>query len=133
MRAGTILGLVLACAAALPAPGAVPAQLFYSTSTTTIPPGQSFLLGGDQRRPLRVIGTNTGRVEVAVAAVAPGGMTLIARAAPGEGFNATFDPGTTARITNASTSQAAEVRVRFNADTSAVGMRYVGPEAGSAD
>jgi hypothetical protein len=129
MRTGTILGLVLACAAASPAP----AQLFYSTSTTTIPPGQSFLLGGDQRRPLRVIGTNTGRVEVAVAAVAPGGVTQIARAAPGEGFNATFDPGTTARITNASNSQAAEVRVRFNADTSAVGMRYVGPEAGSAD
>ena len=118
---------------AVPAGAAAPTQLFYSTSNTSIPPSQSFLLGGDQRRPLRVIGTNTGSVAVDVAAVTASGETLIARVAPGEGFNAVFPRETTARITNLSADAVAQVQVRFSADTSAVGMRYIGPGTGTAD
>ena len=124
---------LLLAGVAVPTADAAPAQLFYSTSNTSIPPSQSFLLGGDQRRPLRVIGTNTGPVAVDVAAVNASGETLIARVAPGEGFNAVFPRETTARITNLSSDAVARVQVRFSADTSAVGMRYTGPGTGTPD
>lgn len=133
MRVALAIALAASLAAALPAAGAAPAQLFYSTSNTTIPPSQSFLLGGDQRRPLRVIGTNTGTVTVDVASVTASGETLIARVAPGEDFNAVFPLSTTARITNLSATVDASVRVRFSADTASVGMRYIGPGTGSDD
>ena len=90
--------LCICLVAVLPAPSRTPAQLFYSTSNTSISPSQSFVLGGDQRRPLRVVGTNMGSVAVDVAALTASGVTLIAGVAPGEGFNAVFPLAATARI-----------------------------------
>jgi hypothetical protein len=124
---------VIAVVATFVSSGFANAQLFYSTSNTRVPPSESFLLGGDQRRPLRVIGTNTGTVDVSVYSTSAEGNTLMARAAPGETFSAVFPVGATAKITNTSSTEQAQVRVRFNADTSQVGMRYVPSENDEPD
>lgn len=135
MPARHFVGLVavIAVIATLVSSGFANAQLFYSTSNTQVPPSESFLLGGDQRRPLRVIGTNTGAVDVSVSSVSAEGTTLIARAAPGENFSAVFPVGVTAKISNTSSTEPAQVRVRFNADTNQVGMRYVPSEDDEPD
>jgi hypothetical protein len=132
-RCSSALVAVIAVATTLGASGSAKAQLSYSTSNTRVPPSESFLLGGDQRRPLKVIGTNTGTVEVSVSSVSVEGVTLVARAAPGENFSAVFAVGVAAMITNTSSKEPAQVRVRFNADTSQVGMRYVQSDNDGAD
>ena len=115
-----------ACAAALAlsiAGIAAPAP-----AQTLIGKGDAFLLGGEQRVPMRVIGRNTGRVPVEVMAEARGRRRAIAIVAPGGRFDQIFAAGEIAVLRNTSTVQQASVKIELNKQLFNLSMRYQLPQ-----
>ncbi len=94
------------------------------TSQTQIPAGQTFMVGGEQRAPVRVEGRNSGSVAVDILAQKDGKETLVRRVEPGALFSRTFAAGEQVRVRNVSSSQQAVVNLELTGDTANLSMRY---------
>lgn len=93
------------------------------TSGLTIEPGETFVLGGDQRGAFTVELLNTGSVEIEVAEVTVAEDTLrVAQLAPGEVARAHFGARSAALIINRGDVDVT-VRATIRGDTN-VGMGY---------
>jgi hypothetical protein len=93
-------------------------------STTTIPMGQAFVLGGDQTKPLTVSGKNVGPVAVRIVARRGSAKKLLATVAPGGNIGGTFAVGDAAVIENTSSTKSAVISVEFNASVNSLTMDY---------
>jgi hypothetical protein len=93
------------------------------TSYTQIPPGQTFLVGGEQRQPIGIDGINTGTVAVEVLRGQAGIQTTVKTVAPGERFSAEFAAGETAMLRNTSSNQRARLTLQV-ANLMSLSMRY---------
>jgi hypothetical protein len=110
------------CFAAL-AVSAVSGPVQAGTSYTLIPPGQTFLVGGEQRKPLAVDGVNTGTVAVEVLRGRDGTQTPVKTVAAGERFSAEFAAGETAMLRNTSSNQQARLTLQVG-NLMSLSMRY---------
>ena len=116
---GILIGLV---ALALPIPA------FAGHSNLTVPPSDTFLLGGDQKAAMVVSGKNVGTTEVAIRARTGTTDTEIARVAPGATFEHSFAAGEVALIGNLSAKTAARLSVDFTGSPDSLSMRYALPQ-----
>ncbi len=123
-----VSSLAIVATAALAGVAASAAQA-AGRSTTTIPPGQTFLLGGDQSRPLKVEGRNVGPVSIELLIMSDGKTESVAVVEPGQTFAREFPVGQTVLVRNLS-SQQATVSLTLNVSVSSVSMRYSGPGTG---
>lgn len=95
---------------------------------TLIGKGDAFLLGGEQRVPMRVVGRNTGRVPVEVMAETRGKRRAIGIVAPGGRFDQVFAAGEIAVLRNTSNVQQAAVKIELNKQLFNLSMRYQLPQ-----
>ncbi|MCU0881038.1 MAG: hypothetical protein MUF14_00030 [Hyphomonadaceae bacterium] len=96
-----------------------------TTSTTWIPIGQTFLLGGGQPNGFSLQGRNIGRADVEIYRIAADGtQTLLTVLEPQQFVRERFAAGEGAAAKNLSTSEQATLRVQFNAGAGSLGMRY---------
>jgi hypothetical protein len=92
---------------------------------TLIAPGQTFLLGGEQDRPVQVQGRNSGAVAVdLLVRRRDGEPQLLQRAEPGQRFSATLPAGHTALARNTSATRGARVAFVFNGQIDGLSMPY---------
>lgn len=110
--ATALLGLLAACG---------------TTTQTQIPPGQTFVLGGEQRSELLLEGRNTGTVPVELLREREGQRTSLAVLAPGQLFSRRFAPGDVVLLRNGSTSSPAVIDAHFNHSAGGLTMRYEAP------
>ena len=96
------------------------------TSTTSIPPADTFELGGGQVGDFRVEGRNSGPVSVEVLAVTGDSTTSLGTFAPGAAIDHTFSNGQLAKFRNTSATEQAEVKVLITGNTGQLGMKYQG-------
>ena len=94
---------------------------------TFIPAGQTFMLGGNQSKALRIAGKNVGPVPVEVLAQAGGATQSVATVAPGQGFDRRFEAGETALLRNRSTTDRAVLRFELTEEVAKLSMRYANP------
>ena len=97
-------------------------------SRTIIGPGDAFLLGGEQARPIHVVGRNTGKVAVEILSEAAGKRTAIATIAPGKPFDHMFATGQIAVIRNTSATSKAGVSIELTGGLISLSMRYQLPQ-----
>ncbi len=97
-----------------------------AVSGLQIPPGQTFLLGGEQVLPLKVYACNRGDTAIDIKAKIGQEERLIAQVKPSECARHTFATGETVALTNLSDSQTGRMRVEFDAPVTSLSMRYIG-------
>ncbi|WP_298173217.1 hypothetical protein [Novosphingobium sp.] len=108
-----------------------PAAARAGHSELTVPPAETFLLGGEQQAEMVVSGRNTGQTGVVILAKtgpaedAP--ETVIATVAPGGQFRHAYAPGEIALIRNQSPSETARLSVDFTGNASSLSMSYAAP------
>eukprot|EP01037_Dinobryon_pediforme_P008565 gene8565-8657_t len=107
---------------------ALPTAAFAGHSDLTVPPADTFLLGGDQGAAMMVSGKNLGQTGVTISARTGKTEVTIAQVAPGESFQHSFAMGEVAAIGNTSTTQAARLSVDFTGSASSLSMRYALPQ-----
>jgi hypothetical protein len=93
-------------------------------STTWVPPGQTFLLGGGTVGDYTVSGTNSGQTDVEILSEQDGTTTTVARLKPGASISHTFTDGQLARFRNLSATDQAELTLVVKGQISSLGMRY---------
>lgn len=94
------------------------------SSTTRIPRGQAFVLGGDQSKPLTVTGKNIGPVAVRIISRHGSANKLVGIIAPGGKIKAIFGVGDAAVVENTSLTATAVIAVQFNASVNSLTMDY---------
>lgn len=94
------------------------------TSGLTIPPSETFLLGGDRGGPYKAFIRNRGNVPVEIYLERLGSTYLLGTLQPGERTAAAFDTREGANLKNLSASQEAFLKVEVFGDTN-IGMRYI--------
>lgn len=118
-RSIAAMGLLAAGAMA-----ATPAAAWTTRSTTWIPAGQTFVLGGGQPAAFVVEGRNTGPVPVTISAGMDGGpRAFVATVQPGATVKHRFAPGETAWLANGSPTQRAEMTLQLK-NVSGLRMTY---------
>ncbi len=90
----------------------------------TVPPSDTFELGGDHAAPMSVAGKNIGQTAVVILSRSKTGETSIASIAPGGAFAHDFAVGETALIRNTSAASPARLSVDFSGSPSSLSMRY---------
>ena len=93
-------------------------------STTWVPPGQTFLLGGGTAGDYTVSGTNSGQTDVEILSEQDGTTTTVAQLKPGASISHTFTDGQLARFRNLSATDQAELTLVVKGQISSLGMRY---------
>jgi len=102
----------------------LPSAACAGHSELTVPPSDTFELGGDQSSPMSVAGKNVGQTGVVILSRTKTGETSIASVAPGGTFAHDFAVGETALIRNASAATPARLSVDFSGSPSSLSMRY---------
>ena len=110
------------------AAGMLSSAVFAGHSGLTVPPGDTFLLGGNQGAAIMVAGKNVGRTNVTILLRAAGKETVIADVSPGGAFEHRYSVGQTALIRNQSATTAAQLSVDFTGSPSNLSMRYSLPQ-----
>jgi hypothetical protein len=95
-------------------------------STTWIPPGDAFELGGGNVGAFRVTGTNTGPTRVEVLAVRLNQPMTIATVPPGGSVDHEFSDGDLAKFRNLSSKDRAELTIVVRGAIGNLGMTYEG-------
>jgi hypothetical protein len=103
---------------------ALPSAAIAGHSELTVPPAQSFALGGDQPKPMMVRGTNLGPSEVAILSRTGTVESLIATVPVGGKFEHSFAQGETALLQNKSTTATARLSVDFDGTPASLSMNY---------
>jgi hypothetical protein len=93
-------------------------------SQTQIEAGQTFKLGGEQRRNLLVEGRNTGPVPVEILVEQAGQRRMLLTVQPAQLFSKTFGPGEIILLRNTSATRQATVKIELNADLGGLSMVY---------
>ncbi|WP_353228589.1 hypothetical protein [Novosphingobium sp.] len=106
----------------------LPTAAFAGHSDLTVPPADTFLLGGDQGAAMAVSGRNVGQTVVVIQSRVGSVDTVIAQVAPGGTFAHDFAVGEVALIANVSTTQAARLSVDFTGSPASLSMRYALPQ-----
>jgi hypothetical protein len=107
---------------------AMPSVAFAGHSNLTVPPADTFLLGGEQGAALMVTGKNIGQTGVVIKSRVGTTDTVIAQVAPGQTFEHSFAVGEIALIANESNTLAASLSVDFTGSPSSLSMRYALPQ-----
>lgn len=94
------------------------------TSTTMIPAGQSFRLGGGQPGAFTVRGTNSGSVPVVGYSEVAGKRDSLLTLAPGANVDTSFPATATVVFGNTSTTKSATVSIKVTGDVGGLGMGY---------
>ena len=102
----------------------LPSAACAGHSELTVPPSDTFELGGDQAALMSVAGRNVGQTAVVILSRTRTGETSIATVAPGETFAHDFAVGETALIRNASAATPARLSVDFSGSPSSLSMTY---------
>jgi hypothetical protein len=103
---------------------ALPSAACAGHSELTVPPSDTFELGGDQSSPMSVAGKNVGQTAVVILARTKSGEISIASVAPGGTFAYDFAVGETALIRNTSGATPARLSVDFSGSPSSLSMTY---------
>lgn len=106
----------------------VPSVTLAGHSGLTVPPGDTFLLGGEQRDVMTVSGKNVGQTQVAILSRSGSTDTEIATVAPGGKFQHRYPVGQIALIRNLSTTREARLSVDFTGSPNNLSMRYALPQ-----
>lgn len=109
---------------ALAVPGTAGAWFSMGRSTTQIPAGQTFVLGGGQGTPLRVSGRNSGPVAIVVEARSEAGVEPLVRLEPGERFSQLIPARVAVLLRNTSDTREAQATLEFNSSVSSLSMSY---------
>jgi hypothetical protein len=99
----------------------------FLANQTVISPGDTFLLGGDQRQPLLIEGKNVGSIPVEISRQANGHQTLLLVAQPGQKFSQTLAAGEIARFRNISSANPAHLKFDLTPEVAKLSMQYVDP------
>ena len=91
---------------------------------TVIEAGKTFLLGGEQKRPLSVEGKNIGKTVIEVSGETAGTRKVLVLLRPGSVVNQTFETGELARFRNTSNSERAVISFKITKDVGSLSMRY---------
>lgn len=98
-------------------------------SGLSIPPGQTFNLGGGQTGDYAANVLNHGETTVTLFTVTPtGGTTQLAQLEPGQQQSLDMDPNAPMMLRNESNARTAELRVEVNGDTN-LAMYYTDNDA----
>ncbi len=95
-------------------------------STTWVPPGDAFELGGGNVGAYNVSGTNTGNTSVEVLSISTAGAKSLGTFAPGATIEHTFADGEMAKFRNLSSSERAELTIVVKGNIDSLGMKYQG-------
>jgi hypothetical protein len=101
-------------------------------SRTSIAPGDTFMLGGEQQAPFLVRGQNVGASDVEILANSGAVEQIIVIAKPGDAIEHRFAAGEIAMFRNRSSVQNATVRVVITSEIDGLSMRYKSAQSESA-
>jgi hypothetical protein len=93
-------------------------------SNLSIPPRESFILGGGQANGFNVSGRNTGPVAIEIYAGEANTQRFIGRVEPGQSVVQKFRAQESAVLKNTSSTLRGEIKLRITGQTSGLGMRY---------
>ena len=99
---------------------------FFSSAQaqTQIAGGETFLLGGEQKKVLLVQGRNIGKFAVEISAEKDGKTKLLQVVQPGFILSQKFGPGEIARFRNVSKTERAVIQFKMTKDVGTLSMRY---------
>jgi len=95
-------------------------------STTWVPPGDAFELGGGNVGSYNVTGTNTGNTSIEVLSVTVASTKSLGTIAPGAKIEHTFADGEMAKFRNLSSTERAELTIVVKGNIESLGMKYQG-------